>query len=98
MLVYDITNRQSFEECKQFYKNEIKNYCKKDIKVFLIGNKTDLEEQRVVSKEEGANFAEENKYYFKETSCMTLFKVFEDIIIIIHEEMGNSKKNVCSFK
>ena len=90
LLVYDITNRQSFEECQKFYKNEIKNYCNEDIKVILIGNKTDLEEQRVVSKKEGADFAEKNGYYFRETSCMTLINVsdaFETIILMTNNDM-----------
>ena len=90
ILVYDITDRKSFEECKKFYKNEIKNYCNKDINVILIGNKTDLEEQRVVSKKEGADFAEKNGYYFKETSCMTLMNVsdaIETIILMTNNDM-----------
>ena len=90
MLVYDITNLQSFEECKDFYKNEIKNHCKKNIKVILVGNKADLEKERTVSKEEGANFAEENNYYFKETSCITLINVsdaFETIILMTNNDM-----------
>ena len=90
VLVYDITNLQSFEECKDFYKNEIKNHCKKNIKVILVGNKADLEKERTVSKEEGANFAEENNYYFKETSCITLINVsdaFETIILMTNNDM-----------
>ena len=69
MLVYDITNKNSFEECKNYYKNEILNNCKNNIKVILVGNKIDLEKQRKVTKEEGIQFAEENNYYFRETSC-----------------------------
>ena len=90
VLVYDITNKESFQQCKEFYKQEIIDNCKKDIKVILVGNKTDLENDRVISKEEGANFAEENKYYFKETSCETNSNVadaFETIIIITNNDM-----------
>ena len=90
ILVYDITNKKSFEQCKEFYKQEIIDNCKEDIKVILVGNKTDLENDRVISKEEGANFAEENKYYFKETSCETNFNVadaFETIIIMTNNDM-----------
>jgi len=43
--------------------------CYKDILICLIGNKTDLEEQREVSYEEGKNFAEENNLLFFETSA-----------------------------
>ena len=43
--------------------------CYKDILICLIGNKTDLEEKREVSYEEGKIFAEENNLLFFETSA-----------------------------
>ena len=108
VLVYDITDRASFEECENYYKNEIKNNCKPNVKVILVGNKTDLEKQRKVSKEEGINLAEKNKYYFKETSCEHNFNVadaFETIIIMTNNDMIktgemnlNNKKDFQQFK
>ena len=108
ILVYDITNLDSFEECQNYYKNEIKNNCKNDIKVILVGNKTDLEKDRKISKEKGAELAEQCGYYFRETSCEKNFNVadaFETIIIMTHNDMvkngkqnlGN-KKNIDTFK
>ena len=101
VLVYDITNEDSFKECKNYYYQEIINNCKKDIKVILVGNKTDLENYRKISTEEGAKFAEENKYYFKETSCENKSNVadaFETLIImtnndIIKKEKENKENN-----
>jgi len=90
VLVYDITNKESFKQCKEYYKQEIIDNCKEDIKVILVGNKTDLENDRVISKEEGANFADENDYYFKESSCEHNFNVadvFETIIIMTNNDM-----------
>ena len=108
VLVYGITNRESFQECNNFYKDEIKNNCKEGVKVILVGNKTDLEKQRKVSKEEGIKLAEENQYYFKETSCEHNFNVadaFETIIIMTnndmiknHGENFGEKKNFVQFK
>ena len=69
LLVYDITDYNSFNECKNYYKKSLMQYCKKDIEVILLGNKSDLEEERKVSPEEGAGFALENNYIFMETSC-----------------------------
>ena len=86
-LVYDITNRNSFEERKEYYRDEIKKKCKENIKVFLLGNKNDCEEKRVVSMEEGYNFALKNNYFFMETSCAkneNVYEVFEDAIIEAH--------------
>ena len=90
MLVYDITDSESFEECKNYYKKQISNICKKDIKVILVGNKADLKKNRKVLSEEGAKFAKENNYYFKETSCENNFNVadaFETIIIMTNNDM-----------
>ena len=57
LLVYDITSRESFEECKNYYNPKLKEKCKKGIKVILLGNKADLESQREVPSEEGAGFS-----------------------------------------
>ena len=44
------------------------------MKVFLIGNKTDLEEERKVMKEQAEQFVSDNKIdYFIETSAKTGF-------------------------
>ena len=70
LLVYDITSEKSFLEIKDYYIQNIKEKCKKNIKVVLLGNKTDLEENRQVSSQEGADLSLENDYTFMETSCL----------------------------
>ena len=72
LLVYDITNKNSFEECTNYFNEKIKENCKENIQIILLGNKTDLEEARAVPSELGANFALENNYIFMETSCLRL--------------------------
>ena len=94
VLVYDITNLESFNQCKTFYKQEIINNCKESIKVILVGNKIDLEDERKVTTKQGTDFAKENGYYFKETSCeinLNVASVFETIIIMTNNDM--KKKN-----
>jgi hypothetical protein len=84
ILVYDITDRKSFDECKNFYIKEIKENCKNDTKVILLGNKTDLKERREISFKEGNNLASVNNFLFMETSCLqnrTVFEVFEKLIV-----------------
>ena len=61
LLVYDITNRKSFEDCLLYFKDKIKSLFKKNIKVALCGNKIDYAEERKVSYLEGAEFALKNK-------------------------------------
>ena len=56
LLVYSIQDHGSFEECKNYFKDKIKDLCKKDIKVALCGNMTDIEYKRQVSYEEAFEF------------------------------------------
>jgi small GTP-binding protein len=70
LLVYDITNRKSFDDIKNYYCDKIKELCKKDIPIILLGNKTDMEDERQIPQEEGIGLALSNNYKFKETSCL----------------------------
>ena len=67
-IVYDITNKKSFSDVASWL-NECKEMCYKEILLCLVGNKTDLESKRVVSKEEGQKFADDNGLLFIETSA-----------------------------
>ena len=97
LLVYDITDRKSFEDCEKYYNEKIKEYCKKDINIILLGNKTDLENERKIPSEEGANFALKNNYIFMETSCLKNTNVadaFSTLIEITNrEEIKKNFKN-----
>ena len=68
MIVYDISNRKSFQNIENWIKDCV-NLAPKTVLLVLIGNKTDLEEKREVSYEEGEKFAEENNLLFFETSA-----------------------------
>ena len=68
--MYDIADRYSFDEVTNYYKNIIKDKCTKNQRVILLGNKTDLEERREVSFDEGKSLAELNDYIFMEVSCL----------------------------
>ena len=95
LLVYDITNKNSFNSVKNFYIKEISNNCIKDIKVILLGNKTDLKNQRKISHKDGANLASKHKFIFMETSCEENYNVrdaFETIILMTNNEMIRTGK------
>ena len=70
ILVYSIDNKKSFENIEKKWLDEIKTNCKEDIKIFLIGNKKDLNVNRVVSFEMGEKLKNDNKFnLFLETSA-----------------------------
>ena len=72
----------------------IQNYCKKDIKIILLGNKTDLEEQRQVTQDDGAEFAKENGFDFMETSCLENRNVADGFETLIELTYFDAKKNM----
>ena len=93
ILVYSIDDRNSFEEIEYWYK-EIRKYANSDIKLFLIGNKSDLEESRTVSMEEGLHFYNDYKLnLFCESSAKTGYnidKIFIKASFILYDEYINN--------
>ena len=95
LLVYDITNQASFDEIKNYYSKQIKDRCKFGVKVLLLGNKTDLEDERKISPEMGANYAAENDFMFIETSCLKNENVaggFETLIELTYRDVVQKEK------
>ena len=71
LIVYAINNRNTFEHAENWL-NDLKNQSNPNVRVFLVGNKSDLEQERTVSKEEAEKFKEEKKLdRFMETSAKT---------------------------
>ena len=93
LLVYDISKKESFDEIKNYYIEKIKDNCKKNIQIILLGNKIDLEKSRQISSEEGAKLALENDFIFMESSCFkneNVANAFETLIEITNIEKQKS--------
>ncbi|MHA1292152.1 MAG: Rab family GTPase [Promethearchaeota archaeon] len=71
-LIFDLTYEKSFNNVANWYKDIFKN-LKKDSQVigYLIGNKTDLVDERVIKKENAENLANEINFEYIETSALT---------------------------
>ena len=69
ILVYDITRKESFEQIKQYWLNQIKEYSPENIILALCGNKSDLINEEQVDEEEARNYAEEIDAIFYPTSA-----------------------------
>ena len=70
LALYDITNHTSFDNL-QSWLTLIKEECYVDIPVIIVGNKMDLEEKRIVDKEEASEYAKKQNVEFIETSSKT---------------------------
>ena len=71
ILVYDITRKESFDEIKDYWYNQIKECAPKNIVIGIAANKCDLYDNEQVSEDEARNFANEIGAVFKLTSAST---------------------------
>ena len=97
MMVYSIDSRESFLHINQWLK-EIKIHSHPDVKIILIGNKSDLSDDRKVTYEEAQTFKDENElFYFEETSAKTGInakEVFTEAARILYNEHKHYKSRV----
>ena len=78
-VVYDITRKETFEHVEKWLE-DVRTNASKDIQVILIGNKKDLESERIISFDEGSALAEKHNILFLETSAKTSFNVKEAFV------------------
>ncbi|XP_010422850.1 PREDICTED: ras-related protein RABA4a-like isoform X1 [Camelina sativa] len=74
MLVYDVSRRQTFDHIPRWLE-ELRNHADKNIVIILVGNKSDLEDQRAISTEDAKGFAEKEGLFFLETSALNAVNV-----------------------
>lgn len=106
LLIFSIIDRKSFENIKRWFKDIEENL--EDFSIFLIGNKMDLKEKRVVSYKEGFELAKSIKCNYFETSifldnlpihCKTIDDIFWELILkILHKDKINNLFKDSDFK
>ena len=82
VMVYDVTRKESFDEIKNYWSNQIKENSPENIILVIAGNKSDLIEQETVDEEEARNFAKELNAIFISTSAKSsegINSLFEEI-------------------
>lgn len=68
ILVYDITDRKSFDDLS-FWLNDVHSLCDPNAAITLIGNKLDMASQRAVTTAEAQAFAQNHQLTYLETSA-----------------------------
>ena len=71
ILVYDITRKESFEELKNYWYNQIKQCASPNIVIGIAANKCDLYDNEQVSEDEARAFADKIGAVFNLTSAQT---------------------------
>ncbi|ODM98188.1 Ras-related protein Rab-8A [Orchesella cincta] len=93
MLVYDITNEKSFENIKNWIRN-IEEHAAPDVQKMILGNKCDMNDKRVVSKERGEQLALEYGIRFMETSAKNSHNVEEAFYILSRDIKAHIDKKL----
>ena len=83
IIVYDITNQKTFDVLKEFYDQVNDVNGKENVMFVVVGNKSDLYEDQVVTKEAGEEYAKSIEALFFETSATDhecIENLFKDVI------------------
>lgn len=90
VMVYDITDENSFESINYWMKNLYEN-ADQHIKVILVGNKYDLADKRVITKEAGEELASNFKIKFVEASAKSTHNV-DEVFMSLSKEILEHRK------
>ena len=101
VLIYDVTDQQSFQHIKDWV-DKIKEESKEGVIIYLVGNKIDLIDKRIITNADGNKLAEEIKIKYYETSAKDstgVKEVFENLVKDMdnlyseqHKEENGTKK------
>ena len=92
LIVYDISNKTTFDNVENWF-NELKNACKEEAFIILIGNKNDLENQRQVSNNLLINLGKNLGIAVMETSAKDDYNINESFYLLIKEIYRKFVKN-----
>ena len=107
LLLFDVTDRKSFNDISGWIKDIRQtrgNIDEKDIEkkpadevLFLIGNKIDKADKRVVTKEEASNLAKQYNVKYYEISCKQGLNVYEVFSDAIFEASSQNRRDSTNF-
>lgn len=96
VLVFAYNDRQSFDDLDSWL-NDLQALCTPNTCILLVGNKTDLSDQRVVPSNEANAFAERHGLQFFETSALDSSNIVESFLRLansIHERVKKGEIHV----
>ncbi|EAR85334.1 Rab-family small GTPase (macronuclear) [Tetrahymena thermophila SB210] len=92
LLVFDVTRPHTLENIQKIWLQEVEQHASKNIKMILIGNKSDLTVERIVKQEEAVNFSKTNNLAYMETSALNnqnIDQAFETLVREIYSEINS---------
>lgn len=85
LMIYDITAHQTFDSLTTRWMEEMRNHASSNIVLLMVGNKCDLEHNRLVQTEQAKQFAQQNGLPFLETSVVDGTNIEKAFLLLIEE-------------
>lgn len=102
IIMYDITDKDTFDNIHYWIKQITKSiYSQDNVVKILVGNKTDLNDQRIISFDEGFELAKKYDMPFFETSAKNgdnVDNLFDKIVKDLNDHNNHNKKTQNSEK
>ena len=92
IIIFDITNEKSFNNLKNWVQM-VKEECGPHMTIIIVGNKSDLIEQRKINEEEVIAYANKQKLDYIETSCKTGENVKKAVTILCEKILETKEIN-----
>mmetsp|Transcript_32795 Transcript_32795/g.55298 ORF Transcript_32795/g.55298 Transcript_32795/m.55298 type:complete len:203 (+) Transcript_32795:77-685(+) len=96
VVVYDITNRETFDQIQDYWIQELKHQCQGEgsLQVAVVGNKSDLDDRRQVTFDEGKLLAENFGALFYETSAKKPVSNLDEIFLTLALDLPDSERSL----
>ncbi|XP_029050302.1 ras-like protein 2 [Osmia lignaria lignaria] len=88
LLVFSVTDHSSFDEILKFHRQILRVKDRDEFPMLMVGNKADLDYQRIVSVEEAQNMARQLKIPYIECSAklrMNVDQAFHELVRIVRK-------------
>jgi len=98
-LVYSIVADATFHDLNAIRRQIVKVKDTEDVPMVLVGNKCDLADKRVITKEQGDSLAKQFNSHFYETSAKTrvnIDNIFHDLVRQVVDKCPPPKKTRCT--
>ncbi|MFX1377014.1 MAG: Rab family GTPase [Promethearchaeota archaeon] len=98
-IVFDLSNRKTFDNVKKWYNELIRFIEGREIPIIIIGNKSDLREERIVTYQEGIDLLNELikkskiKIFYDETSALSGENVENAFTLIAYNYLFQSRED-----
>eukprot|EP00598_Pedospumella_elongata_P006685 CAMPEP_0184983328 /NCGR_PEP_ID=MMETSP1098-20130426/12574_1 /TAXON_ID=89044 /ORGANISM="Spumella elongata, Strain CCAP 955/1" /LENGTH=206 /DNA_ID=CAMNT_0027507137 /DNA_START=101 /DNA_END=721 /DNA_ORIENTATION=+ len=95
IIVYDITNRNSFEQVQDYWVQELQHQCfgSGGLQIAIVGNKSDLVDKRQVQEAEGKQLAADFGAVFYETSAKSSSSI-EELFVTLALDLPESERSL----